>query len=161
MTDDHNPMQFYPLLPGESGATTPDHSQTQNAQQNSEIGGSIESKESTQPRVRPKSTHTWRLEVGAAILSMCAMVVLIVLLAHANGRPLEEWGFFISFNALISILGAIARAPLGFAMGSYLGQAKWNWFRKRSDSLLAFEKFEDASRGPMGSLTLLFWLNIR
>lgn len=105
--------------------------------------------------------HMWLFEICALLVSLCAMDLLVVLLAHANGRPLNEWRFFVSFNAIISILAAIARAPVGFAIASCLGQAKWNWYKKRPDSLLAFEKFEDASRGPVGSLWLLLWLHVR
>ncbi|KAF3013775.1 hypothetical protein E8E14_010244 [Neopestalotiopsis sp. 37M] len=153
------PPQSYPLLPlPENHVTgTSKGVQSLNAQ---EISGDVDRAEQQQTKVS-KSTHTWRLEIGAVVLSLCAMTALIVLLAHADKQPLNNWRFLISFNTIISILGAAARAPLGFVMGSCLGQAKWNWFKKRPDKLSAFQKFEEASRGPMGSFWLLSWLHVR
>ncbi|KAF6818031.1 hypothetical protein CSOJ01_02168 [Colletotrichum sojae] len=37
-----------------------------------------------------------------------------------------------------------------------LSQAKWNWFRKKPRPLDDFDAFDKASRGPWGSVTLLF-----
>ncbi|ORY72145.1 uncharacterized protein BCR38DRAFT_28151 [Pseudomassariella vexata] len=105
--------------------------------------------------------HTWRLEISAVLLSLCAVAVSVILLISAHDRPLAKFDWFISFNTVISILGAVSRASLGFAIGSCLGQGKWNWFKMRSDRLIAFEKFEEASRGPWGSMWLLLWLKLR
>ena len=108
-----------------------------------------------------KSQHTWTVEFCAVALSLAAVVTTLVLLIHADGLPLERYNFIISFNAVISILGAIARVNLGFALGSCLGQGKWNFFKRKPASIVAFEKFEDASRGPWGSLWLLVWLKLK
>ncbi|KAK8043423.1 hypothetical protein PG993_005853 [Apiospora rasikravindrae] len=111
----------------------------------------------------PKSTdkHSWVMEISTMILCLSSVVTSTVLLFYANGRPLTDYNFFISFNTLISILAAIARATLAFAVGSCLGQWKWNWFSKRSDTPVMFASFEDASRGPWGSFWLLCHLRIR
>ena len=108
-----------------------------------------------------KSGHTWTVEFCAVALSLAAVVTTLVLLVYADGLPLERYNFIISFNAVISILGAIARVNLGFALGSCLGQGKWNFFKRKPASIVAFEKFEDASRGPWGSLWLLVWLKLK
>ncbi|KAK8074544.1 hypothetical protein PG997_009207 [Apiospora hydei] len=115
------------------------------------------------PKSAPKPTdkHSWRMEVSTMVLCLSAVVTSTVLLIHADGRPLTDYNFFISFNTLISILAAVARATLAFAVGSCLGQWKWNWFSKRSDTLIVFGSFEDASRGPLGSFWLLCRLRAR
>ncbi|KAI1117221.1 hypothetical protein F5Y14DRAFT_403575 [Nemania sp. NC0429] len=97
---------------------------------------------------------TWAWECASLILSAIAVVALIILLAYVDGLRLKDWKGPVSPNVMVSILSAIARASLGFAISSCIGQHKWNWLRKRPDSLLAFERFDDASRGPWGS----FWL---
>ena len=104
--------------------------------------------------------HSWFLEISAVVLNLAAVTTIVVLLACTNGIALSEYTFIISFNAVISILGAISRVSLGFAIGSCLGQGKWNFFRKPS-SIVGFRIFEDASRGPWGSLQLLIWLRLR
>ncbi|KAK7915197.1 hypothetical protein PG985_012900 [Apiospora marii] len=115
--------------------------------------------DSSKSKSEPKSAdkHSWTMEISLMALGIAAVVTSTVLLFYADGRPLTDYNFFISFNTLISILATIARTTLAFAVGSCLGQWKWNWFGKRSDTPLIFESFDDASRGPMGS----FWLICR
>ncbi|KAK8019421.1 hypothetical protein PG990_004559 [Apiospora arundinis] len=95
------------------------------------------------------------------VLCLAAVSTSTVLLFYADGRPLTDYNFFISFNTLISILAAVARATLAFVVGSCLGQWKWNWFSKRSDTPIVFGSFEDASKGPLGSFWLLCHLRVR
>ncbi|KAI0189859.1 hypothetical protein F4808DRAFT_453984 [Astrocystis sublimbata] len=100
----------------------------------------------------------WALEYLALALTTITITVLIVLLACIDHLPLTHWSAPLSPTTTISILAAIARASIGFAISSCLGQAKWNWLRKRSDKLLAFDRFDEASRGPWGSLWLIIWV---
>ncbi|KAI1487660.1 hypothetical protein F5X96DRAFT_686643 [Biscogniauxia mediterranea] len=69
-----------------------------------------------------------------------------------------RWNFFLSVNAVISTLAAISRTSLAFSISSCLGQAKWNWFKRRPGNLIGFDRFDDASRGPWGSFWLIVWL---
>lgn len=113
--------------------------------------------ESGKSKSIPKSTdkHSWVMESYAMVLSIAAVVTATVLLFYADGRPLTDYNFFISFNTLISILATVARTTLVFAVDSCLGQWNWNWFSKRCDTPLIFESFEDASRSPLGSFQLI------
>lgn len=106
--------------------------------------------------------HAWTLEYGALLLSIFTGIALILLLVYADGKPLDRFnGLFLSFNTIVSILAAIIHAALAYAVGSCLAQEKWNWYKSRPDSLAGFERFEQASRGPWGSLWLVLWINIR
>ncbi|KAJ4409983.1 hypothetical protein N0V82_009351 [Gnomoniopsis sp. IMI 355080] len=109
--------------------------------------------------------HTWALEYVAILLSIFTTIVLLLLLVFADGKPVSRFGggpsSFLSFNTIISILGALIHAALAYAIGSCLAQEKWNWYKKRPDSLAGFERFEQASRGPWGSLWLILWINVR
>lgn len=106
--------------------------------------------------------HTWALEYVAIFLSIFTTILLILLLVFADGKPVSRFSAsFLSFNTIISILGALIHAALAYAIGSCLAQEKWNWYKKRPDSLAGFERFEQASRGPWGSLWLILWINIR
>ncbi|KAI0447474.1 hypothetical protein F4803DRAFT_546361 [Xylaria telfairii] len=115
---------------------------------------------SLQPTLHIGSTRGsgWAWEYAALALSAGAVTALVTLLAYINNSPLSHWTLLISPTTAISILAAVARASLGFAISSCLGQAKWNWFRKRSDAILAFDRFDDASRGPWGSFWLIIWV---
>ncbi|KAI0861110.1 hypothetical protein F4860DRAFT_524493 [Xylaria cubensis] len=100
----------------------------------------------------------WTWEYVSLALSASAVAALVVLLVSIDHLPLSHWKISLSPNAVVSILAAISRAALGFAISSCLGQAKWNWFMKRPDSLMVFERFDDASRGPWGSFWLIVWV---
>ncbi|KAI8964410.1 hypothetical protein F5Y11DRAFT_316245 [Daldinia sp. FL1419] len=115
----------------------------------------------SKPQVISTRGHNWNLEIGALVVSLGALAALLALLIYVNGRPLSDWKGSVSVNTVISGLGAVSRTSLGFAISSCLGQAKWNWFKKRPDNLVAFDRFDDASRGPWGSLWLIIWLRIR
>ena len=108
-----------------------------------------------------RSNYTWTFEASAIALCLAAVITTLILLAYADGLPLEKYNFPITFNALVSMLGAIARVNLGFALGSCLGQGKWNFFKREPGSIVAFEKFEDASRGPWGCFWLAVWLKLK
>ncbi|KAI0410530.1 hypothetical protein F5X98DRAFT_368736 [Xylaria grammica] len=101
---------------------------------------------------------SWMWEYLALTLSILATAALIAFLVVINKTYLIDWKAAVSPNTVISILAVLARAPLGFAISSCLAQTKWNWFRKRSDSLSTFCRLDDASRGPWGSFWLIIWL---
>lgn len=103
--------------------------------------------------------YNWRAEIFTAALAVAMSLAVVGFMVYADGRPLDA--FDVSLNTLVSVLGALTRGSLAFAIGACLAQEKWNRFRRNSDSLIAFGKFEDASRGPWGSLQLLWWLGIR
>ncbi|OTA93759.1 hypothetical protein M434DRAFT_72607 [Hypoxylon sp. CO27-5] len=115
---------------------------------------------SSRPKHQVISTRgsNWNWELGALVLSFSALATLVAILIYIDSRPLDQWNSTLSLNTLVSGLGAVSRTSLGFVISSCLGQVKWNWFKKRPDNLIAFDRFDDASRGPWGSLWLIIWL---
>ncbi|KAI9172581.1 hypothetical protein HJFPF1_02087 [Paramyrothecium foliicola] len=112
-------------------------------------------------RVKASSPHSWILEISMVFLSVAALLAVSILLPLYHDKPLSSWTFFLSFNTIISILGAISRSSLAFAIGSCISQEKWNWFRQKVDYVVAFDRFDEASRGPWGSIRLLYWIRFR
>ena len=100
----------------------------------------------------------WRLEITLLILSVTSLVSAIILLSTKDGIPLKNWAFYFSLNTIISVLGAISRASLASAVGSCIAQEKWNWFQRGMAPLYIFDRIDNASRGPLGSIKLLCWL---
>ncbi|KAI1667265.1 DUF3176 domain containing protein [Pyrenophora tritici-repentis] len=84
-----------------------------------------------------------------------------VILFRQNNEPIAAWKFPLTLNTVVATLGTISRSTLAFAMSACIGQQKWSWFRKRSDTVGAFERFDEASRGPWGGTRLFFWLRLR
>lgn len=103
----------------------------------------------------------WKGEVGFLVFGLLSLVAIVVGLALVDGMDQKEWTFFLTLNTVISVLGTASRASLATAVGSCLAQEKWNWFLKRQDHLLMFDRIESASRGEIGSFKLLFWLKFR
>lgn len=109
----------------------------------------------------PAGPGSWYLEIGAVILSFLALAAAIIVLRFEDGKPITQYTFYLSLNTVISILGTIAKSSLAFALAACMGQGKWNWFRSRRSELVGFQRFDEASRGPWGSMKFLWWLRMR
>lgn len=112
----------------------------------------------TSPRT---SAASWVLELIAILISTGSIVALISVLYRENGKPLSNWTLAITLNTVIAALGTLARTTLAFAISACIGQQKWAWLRRRPDSLVAWERFDEASRGPWGGARLFVWLRMR
>ncbi|KAJ4984100.1 hypothetical protein SVAN01_10388 [Stagonosporopsis vannaccii] len=107
------------------------------------------------------SASSWALEIIAILISSGSIVALVAVLYRENGRPLSGWTLAITLNTVIAALGTLARTTLAFAISACIGQQKWAWLRRTPDSLVAWERFDEASRGPWGGARLFVWLRMR
>lgn len=107
------------------------------------------------------STASWTLEIIAVIISVGAILAIVALLHRENGRPLSAWKLAVKLNTMVAALGTLARTTLAFALSACIGQQKWNWLKRKPDVLVAWERFDEASRGPWGGARLLLWLRAR
>jgi hypothetical protein len=101
----------------------------------------------------------WLLEVLSWLFSAICMAAVIGVLAGLKDEPLTKWVLAektgLTLNAYISILSKMAGAALILPVSEALGQLKWSWFLEHSKQMWDFEIFDNASRGPWGSLLLL------
>ena len=114
-----------------------------------------------EPPSTRNSLAAWGIELFAVSVSLASIVAIVVVLYHENGKPLTLWKFALTLNTIIAALGTLSRTTLAFALSSCVGQQKWNWLRRKTDRLVAFERFDEASRGPWGATRLFFWLKVR
>ncbi|KAJ9485191.1 hypothetical protein VN97_g8163 [Penicillium thymicola] len=99
---------------------------------------------------------TWLLEILAAIFSIaCFIAICAILLAYNNKTRPDLW-YGLSLNAIISVLATGCKSSLLFMIGEALSQIKWVWFRGASKPLLDMQTFDSASRGPLGSMMMIF-----
>ncbi|KAI0117008.1 hypothetical protein F4814DRAFT_439538 [Daldinia grandis] len=126
-----------------------------------EASHSLTSNQQKHGHERKGSFHGWGLEISSLLVAVAAFISLVVILKGAENQPLISWSFPISLNAVVSVLSITMRSLLAFAIGSCLGQGKWTWFKKRSGSLSRFVAFDDASRGPLGCVSLILALRSR
>jgi Protein of unknown function (DUF3176) len=54
----------------------------------------------------------WLTEILAAILALVAMAAIMITLGTHNGRPLPDWPYQISINALVSIFSVIFKGAM-------------------------------------------------
>ena len=67
----------------------------------------------------------------------------------------------MSLNTLVAILSTLARTALLVPVASCISQLKWIYLVSASRSLRSVQVFDDASRGPWGSMELIWKLNFR
>jgi hypothetical protein len=103
----------------------------------------------------------WLFEALALWLSSVSLAaIVIILVVHVN-RPLPRWPLSITINALISVFAVIMKSALLVPVASAIGQSKWYWFGGRPHPLADIQVYDDASRGPWGSLLMLFSIRWR
>ena len=101
----------------------------------------------------------WLLELVSWLFSAICMGAVIGVLLYLKDKPLTRWALAekspLNLNAFISILSKMAGAALILPVSEALGQLKWSWFLEHSKQMWDFEIFDNASRGPWGSMLLL------
>ncbi|OJD37921.1 c6 and c2h2 transcription factor [Diplodia corticola] len=97
----------------------------------------------------------WFWESLSVTLSTACVISMAIVLGLINGKRLSEWTLPIRPNALISIFAAIARSALLLPLTECISQAKWLHFSKHHRRLQDLQTFDDASRGPLGSILFL------
>ena len=100
-------------------------------------------------------TKWWLWEILAVLLSFGTFSALVTVLIVYDGRAVSALPERISLNAIVSILGTISRTSLMFSITAILCQFKWVLFSGRSRRLKDLQLYDEASRGPLGSLGLL------
>jgi len=96
----------------------------------------------------------WWFELLSWVTSALCMAAIGSVLMVYDGKPIPRLPLGITLNTYISVVSSVVKAALLVPTVEALGQLKWEWFRKPR-SLSDFEAFDDATRGPWGSFTLL------
>lgn len=99
----------------------------------------------------------WLTEVGSCLVALGVFVALVCVLRQHDSKPLPEWKYDITLNALVSVLTSIFKAAVVLPLAGGISQAKWRWY-ERPRPLKDLETFDDASRGPWGSIILMLEL---
>ena len=103
----------------------------------------------------------WLPEVFSALTGILAIFgIFIVLKAYDNG-PIPNWGSVlnttITLNTVLSILGTVVKMSLMMPVIECISQLKWPWF-DQGRPLIDLNIFDQASRGPLGSIKLIWRL---
>ncbi|KAI8933733.1 hypothetical protein NX059_009449 [Plenodomus lindquistii] len=117
----------------------------------------------SQPPLSPKPLHTrrtfltfWLWELLATVASFACLVAIVIILVRMHAQPLSRWSLSISLNATIAVFITAAKSLALLVIAACIAQAKWIRFRASARKLQELDLFENAARGPLGSLMLLF-----
>jgi hypothetical protein len=111
--------------------------------------------------LRRTTLYTWTPEVIAILLSTASLVAIVAVLYAYHGKTTPHLPYGITLNAIVSMLALISRSMLLYTVASSIGQLKWCWYQERKHKFSDLHVFDDASRGPWGSSSLLVSLHAR
>lgn len=86
---------------------------------------------------------------------MGLLIAVVVMLRVYDGKPLSEWPYSITINALVAILVTLIKATMTVPLAEGLSQLKWSWFDKPA-RLQDLALIDAASRGTLGAGTVVF-----
>jgi hypothetical protein len=106
---------------------------------------------------RPITTllRHWKWELGTWLLGSCALGCIIALLVVYRNRSLRDWTLQFRPAPIVAILSQVAQSAFLASVASCIGQLKWDWLRQTRKAT-DLDRFDEASRGPRGSLFLIF-----
>ena len=104
---------------------------------------------------------TWWSEILAIIFSLACFIAIVAVLSSFDGKQSPQLAYGLTLNTIVSILATACKSSLLFLVAESIGQLKWVWFFQqgkdvRKKPLQDIQSFDGASRGPLGSLTILF-----
>ncbi|KAI8661280.1 hypothetical protein NCS55_00997900 [Fusarium keratoplasticum] len=107
-------------------------------------------------RCKTLSEEGWALEILSSFASLILLGGIISIFCYMKDKPLSDWRFPISLNATISILTTACGAAIMHGVSTSISQLKWLHFASGHRKLFSLESFDEASRGPYGSIKFLF-----
>ncbi|PLN76120.1 hypothetical protein BDW42DRAFT_26799 [Aspergillus taichungensis] len=122
----------------------------------SEIGPEPSSEATTEYKRHPLYWPSeWLWESISSILALGLLIGIAVIFWYMDDKPLSAWRGHVSLNSTIAILTTSCTAVLMHGVSAFIGQSKWLHFKDKPRKLTDFEVYDEASRGPWGSIQLL------
>ncbi|KAI1152467.1 hypothetical protein F4825DRAFT_307815 [Nemania diffusa] len=103
----------------------------------------------------------WWWDIMALVTYLILIIGLVILLKSIDNKPLRSWVIPIQPNTVIAALATVSKAALLVPIASCLSQLKWHHFTSAPRKLADLQLFDQASRGPWGSLVFLFQVSSR
>ncbi|RSL69285.1 hypothetical protein CEP53_002284 [Fusarium sp. AF-6] len=101
------------------------------------------------------SWRAWGSELLAVLGSSASLVAMVVLLSKFDGKAPFTWNS-ITLNTVVSILSLAIKTSLVFVIAECIAQWKWILFARGPRLLVDFDRIDSATRGPLGSIKVLF-----
>jgi len=111
-------------------------------------------------------SHWWPWEWLCELLAVGSLSAMVALLWYYHDKPQSAWQqSYFTLNGLIAFLATLIKTGLIVPVSAAIGQRKWLRFipgrrsARRARRLGDFEVFDEASRGSVGSMKLMFSLD--
>lgn len=112
------------------------------------------------------ASHWWPWEWLCELLAVGSLGAMVALLWYYHDKPQSAWQqSYFTLNGLIAFLATLVKTGLIVPVSAAIGQRKWLRFipgrtsARRARRLGDFEIFDEASRGSVGSMKLMFSLD--
>ncbi|OJJ35802.1 hypothetical protein ASPWEDRAFT_41044 [Aspergillus wentii DTO 134E9] len=99
---------------------------------------------------------SWFWEIFAVAFSVICAVAILVLLLVYDGKASPSLPHELTLNTIVSILATASKSSLIFLISASISQLKWIWFQKEKKPIYHLQSIDDASRGPLGALKIIF-----
>ncbi|KAH8889461.1 hypothetical protein GQ53DRAFT_869863 [Thozetella sp. PMI_491] len=101
--------------------------------------------------------NRWMAELALCLLSLASFITIIAVLDKYDGTAMLTLPFNITLNTFLSFLTSLTKAAFMVPVAEAISQWKWNSYEHHHAvrPLIEFEIIEKASRGALGSLSLL------
>lgn len=103
----------------------------------------------------------WTVELLAFVVSFASLMAIIVILRRYNGHPQPDWPHNITLNSVLSWFSTLFKASLLVPVAACFGQASWAHYHSGPRPLTDLAIYDSASRGPIGSLQLLWYFKAK
>lgn len=97
----------------------------------------------------------WLMESLSWVICALSIIAIVIILRVYDQKRLPQWPLSITINTAVSVFATISQMAMLEPVTVSISQLKWIWFTKRAQQLSDFDAFDQASRGPWGSLLLI------
>lgn len=108
------------------------------------------------PRSCLRLMYIWKWEIFTWTLGTIGFLANLILMVISNGMLQKEWHSRIQITAFVAALAQVSQSALLVPTASSIGQLKWEWVSLLRRPAMDIQRFDLASRGPDGSMRLLW-----
>jgi hypothetical protein len=106
---------------------------------------------------RHRYFNIWWWEAICCFIALGALLAIVATIRIHESKTIPEWKFGLTVNAIIAACTVVLKAAAGLILAEGISHLKWISVAQ-PQSLSTFVAHDDASRGPLGALKLL-WRN--
>jgi hypothetical protein len=106
---------------------------------------------------RTTTSKIWWWEISCCIIALGALLGIVGTIRSYERKEAPQWKFGLNVNAIIAIFSAALKAAAGLVVAEGISHLKWIAV-SRPQLLSTFITYDEASRGPLGALQLI-WEN--